>query len=165
MHTVCVTVLRTSSTDSDGETGTGGNVPLSHDSPQHIRMAQVTTQPQKLHTQLVGLITAVMCQLTGGTRSFVYSMGLQPPGIIYNNLDGDTNLFFHALPPNQSIITGVDLCQEKVGPAQFTKHVPLDTNHLYQFITPHSTLNATQLTNEPTKHVTITSLSLPIYYY
>jgi hypothetical protein len=29
--------------------------------------------------------------------------------------------------------------------------------------TPHSTLSATQLTQAPTKHVTITSLSLPIY--
>src|SRR5215510_15432507 len=43
------------------------------------------------------------------------------------------------------------------------KHLPFDTNHLYQFITPHSTLNATQLTKPPTQHINITSLSLPIY--
>jgi hypothetical protein len=36
-------------------------------------------------------------------------------------------------------------------------------HHLYQFITPHSTLNVTQLTKPPTKQVTITSHSLPIY--
>src|SRR5215510_10318630 len=42
------------------------------------------------------------------------------------------------------------------------KHVPFDANYLYQFITPHSTLNATQLTKAPTKHFKI-PLSLPIY--
>jgi hypothetical protein len=31
MHTVCGTVLRTSSTDSDGQTGTAGNFPLTHE--------------------------------------------------------------------------------------------------------------------------------------
>jgi hypothetical protein len=34
---------------------------------------------------------------------------------------------------------------------------------LYRFITPHSTLNATQLTQIATKHMKITSFSLPMY--
>jgi len=34
-----------------------------------------------------------------------------------------------------------------------TEKVSSDINHLYQFITPHSTLNATQQTKAATKHV------------
>jgi hypothetical protein len=86
MHTVRGTALRTSSTrirnyvDSDGETGTSDNFRVSQAAPRHIRTAEVITQPQKLHSQLVALVTAVMYQLTGLTYSFVYSMGLQPGG-------------------------------------------------------------------------------------
>jgi hypothetical protein len=86
-HTVCGTVLRTSSTgirnytDSDEQTGTGGNFPLPQAAPQHIRTAQVITQPHKLHSQLVQPVTAVMYRVTGLTCSFVYGMGLQPAGI------------------------------------------------------------------------------------
>jgi len=36
-------------TDSDGETGTGGNFQLSHAAPRHIRRAQFITEQQKLH--------------------------------------------------------------------------------------------------------------------
>jgi hypothetical protein len=52
---------------SDGKTRTGGNFRLSHAAPRQIRTAHVITQPQKLHSQLVGLLTAVMSQETGLT--------------------------------------------------------------------------------------------------
>jgi hypothetical protein len=83
----------------------------------------------------------------------------------HNNVAGDTQQlrFLYLRPPIQPTIMRVDLCHKNVGPPQFAKHVPFNTNHLYQFITPHSTLNATQLTKAPTKQVTITPLSLPIY--
>jgi hypothetical protein len=129
MHTLCGTVLGTSSTrirnyaDSDGETGTGGNFLLSHAAPRHIGTAQVITRPQKLHSQLLGLVTAVMYQVTGLTCSFVYGMGLQPADIIHNNLIGDPHhlLFFHVRSPNQPTITGVDLCHKKVRGSWFTE--------------------------------------------
>jgi hypothetical protein len=95
MHTVCGTVLRTSSTgirnyaDSDGQTGTALNFPLSQAAPHHIRTAQFITQPHKLHSQSVQLVTAVMYRVTGLMCSFVYTMGLQPAGITNNNLAGD----------------------------------------------------------------------------
>jgi hypothetical protein len=59
MHTVCGTVLNT---DSDGQTGTAGKFLLLTAAPQHIRTAQVITQPHKLHSQVVRLVTAVMYQ-------------------------------------------------------------------------------------------------------
>jgi hypothetical protein len=129
MHTLCGTVLRTSSprirnyADSDGETGTGRYFLLSHAAPRHIRMAQVITQSQKLHSQLVGVMTAVMYQVTGLTCYCVYSMGLQPMGIIDNNVAGDTNplLFFHMQPANQPTIMGVDLCHKMFGRPWFTE--------------------------------------------
>jgi hypothetical protein len=120
-------VLSTTSTrirnyaDSDGETGTGGNFPHSHAAPRHIRTAQVTTQPQKLHSQSVGLVTAVMYQVTGLTCNFVYGMGLQPAGIIHNNSAGCAHLFFHVRPTNQPTITDVDLCHKKVESPWFTE--------------------------------------------
>jgi recombinational DNA repair protein RecT len=43
------------------------------------------------------------------------------------------------------------------------KHVSFYINHLYQFITSDSVLNATQMTKAATKYVKITSLSLRIY--
>jgi hypothetical protein len=108
--------------DRDGETGTGGNFPLSHAAPRHIRTAQVITQPQKLHSQIVGLVTAVMYQVTGLTCSFVYGMGLQLAGIIHNNLADDAHLLFYQMrPANQPTITGVDLCHTKVRGSCFTE--------------------------------------------
>jgi hypothetical protein len=129
LHTVCGTVLRTSSTrirnyaDNDVETGTGGNFPLSHTSPRHIRTAQVITQPQKLHSQLMGLVIAVMYQAADLTCCFFYGMGLQPAGIIHNNLAGDAHhlLFLHVRPVNQPTITGVDLFHKKCGRPCFTE--------------------------------------------
>jgi hypothetical protein len=89
---VCGTVLRTSYNgiriyaDSDGETWTGGNFPLSHSAPQHIRTVYVITQPQKLQSQLVGLVTAVMYQVTDLMCCLVYGMGMLSAGIFHNNL-------------------------------------------------------------------------------
>jgi hypothetical protein len=142
-------VLRTGSTrirnyaDSDGETGTGGNFPLSHAAPRRIRTAQVVAQPHKLHSQLVGLVTAMMYQVTGLTSSFVYGRGIQPTGIINNNFASDAHhllIFPRANRPTFAIIMSD-------GPGSL-KHVSFDTNHLYQFITPRSILNATQLTKQ-----------------
>jgi len=70
MHTLCGTVLRTSSrrirnyADSDGETATGGNFLLSYGAPRNIRTVQVITWPQELHSQLVGLVIAIMYRVT-----------------------------------------------------------------------------------------------------
>jgi hypothetical protein len=137
MHTVCGTVLRTSSTrirnytDSDGQTGTGRKSPLSLAAPQHIRIAQVITQPQKLHSKLVVLVKAVSYRVTGLTCSFVYGMGVQHAVIIHNNLAGDTHpsLFFHMRPANEPTQTGADHNHKNVGRPWFTKHVLFDTNH------------------------------------
>jgi len=85
--------------DSDGETGTGGNFQLSHAAPWYILTAQVITQPHKLNSQLVGLVIAVMYQVTRLTCSFVYGMGLQSAGKNFNNLAGDTRYFFTCNPP------------------------------------------------------------------
>jgi hypothetical protein len=71
----------------------------------------------------LGLVTAVMYQVTGLTCSFVYGMGLRPAGIIHNNVAGDAHhlLFFHMRAANQTRITGVDLCHKKVGRPCFTE--------------------------------------------
>jgi hypothetical protein len=94
-------------------------------------------------------MTAVTRQGACLMSSFFYGMDLQHTGIIHNHLPGDTHplLFLHMLPINQPTITVWTFAIKKVGRPQFTKHVPFHTNRLYQFITPHSTLNATQLTN------------------
>jgi len=91
--------------------GTGGNFRLSHAASRHICMAHVITQPQKLHSQIVGLNTAVCTEVAGLMCSFIYHMGLQPAGKIHNNLAGYVHLllFFHVRPTNQPTIMGVDL--------------------------------------------------------
>jgi hypothetical protein len=45
---------------SAGETRTGGNFRLSHAAPRQNRMTHVITQPHKLQSQLVVLLTAVI---------------------------------------------------------------------------------------------------------
>jgi len=113
MRTLCGTVLRTSYprirnyADSDGETAKHGNFRLSNAAPRHIHMAQVTTQTQKLHSQLMGLLTAVMYQVAGLMCSF--AMRLQPVGVIHNNLPGYAHhlLFLDVRPANQPTLTGV----------------------------------------------------------
>jgi len=108
MHTICGTMLRTSSNIirnfaySEGETGTRGYFRLSHAVPRHIHTAKVITQPQKIHSQLVGIMAAVTYQLAGLTCSFVYGMGAQNEGVIHNYLAGQTHhlLFLHVRPAN-----------------------------------------------------------------
>ena len=130
MHTICGTVLRTSFTrirnyaDSDGETATGGKFWLSYGAPRNICTVQVITWSQERHSQLVGLVTAVMYQVTGLTCSFVYGLGLQPAGVIHNNLAAYAHHFlhFHVRPANQQpTITGVDLCHKNVRRPWFTE--------------------------------------------
>jgi len=123
MNTLHGTVLRTSSprirnyTDSDGETGTGRKLRLSHAVPQHICTAQFITQPQKLHSHFLWPVTAVMYQVAGLTCGFVYGMDRRPAGVIHNNLAGDTQhmLFFQVRPMNQPTIMSVNLCHRKAG--------------------------------------------------
>jgi hypothetical protein len=141
MYTLCGTVLRTSYprirnyADRDGETGTRGNFRLSTAGSRQISTAHVITQPQKLHSKLVGLVTAVMYQVAGLTCSSVNGMGLQAAGVIHNNLTGDAHhLFFHVRPANQPTKTGMGLCRRKVWTLK----------HLSQFTTPDSAVNATQ---------------------
>src|SRR5215510_5041529 len=129
MHTLSCTVLRTSShriqnfAHTDGETETGENFLLSTATPQHIPTAQVITQPHKLYSQLVRLMTAVMYQVTGLTCSFVYGMGVQSAAITHNNLAGDAHhlLLFHMQPTNQPTLMSLDLSYNKVGCPSFTE--------------------------------------------
>jgi hypothetical protein len=51
-------------------------------------MANVKTKEQKLHSQLVEVVAAVMYWLAGLTRSFDYAMGLQPEDVIHINFIG-----------------------------------------------------------------------------
>jgi len=121
MHILCGTVLRTSYprirnyTDSDRlQQGDIFDFQL----PRHgIFVRRKLTQPQKLHSQLVGLMTAAMYQVAGLMCSFVYGMGLQPDGIIHYNLAGDAHhlLLFHVRPTN-----GVYLYHKKVRRLWFT---------------------------------------------
>jgi len=129
MHTLCGTVLRTSYfiirnyADSEAETGTGVNFRLSHAAPLHIDTAHVISHPQKLHSQLVGLVTAVIYELASLTCSFVYGMSLQTAVVIHNNLAGHAHhlLFLNVRPANQPTISGVYLYHKKVGRPWFTE--------------------------------------------
>jgi hypothetical protein len=108
--------------------------------PRHgSRTAHLITQPQKLHSQLLGPMTAVTQQVNGLTYCFFYGMGRKPASIIHNNFASDEHrlLFFHVRPAKQSTITDLDALAS-------LKHVSFDTKHLYRLITPHSILNATQ---------------------
>jgi len=98
MNTLRCTVLRTSSpriqnyTDSDGETGTGGNFLLSHAAPWHIHMAQVITQ-QKLHDS---------CNVPSDQFNVQFRLrhGSQPAGIY--QLVTPITLYFFACDPRTS---------------------------------------------------------------
>jgi len=119
MNTLHGMVLRTSSprirnyADSDGENGTGGNFPLSHAMPWHIRTAQVITQQQKLHDS---------CNIPSGRfnvqfllRNGSTTRGYRPAG------DAQHFLFFHVRPAKQQPTTGVDLCHKNAGRPWFTE--------------------------------------------
>ena len=100
--------------------------------PDHCTFVRRTLyQPQKLHSQLVGLVTAVMYRVAGLTCTFVYGVGLQPAGVIHNNLDGYTHhlLFFHVWTATQSTITGVSLCHKKFDAHVSMTHVSFDHSH------------------------------------
>ena len=64
-----------------------------------------------------------MYQVTGLTRSFVYGLGLQPAGVMHNNLAAYAHhfLFFHVRPANQPKKTGVKHWHKKVGRPWFTE--------------------------------------------
>ena len=148
VHTLCGTVLRTNCctirhyANSEGGTGRRGNFRLSHASPRHIRTAQVITQPQKIHSQLVGLVRAVMYLVAGLTCSFDNGMDLQPAGVIHNNLAFNTHTTYFST------------CERRPSPQlrvwasaikRLDAHVSL--NHVsfrYSTIKPDSTQNATQ---------------------
>jgi len=91
MHTLCGTVLRTSSprirnyADSDGGIGTGGNFQLSH---AHSYGAKHNNR---------NYMTAVMYQATSLMCSFIYGMGLQPTDI--NQLVTPNILYFSTCDP------------------------------------------------------------------
>jgi hypothetical protein len=99
-----------------------GNFPLSYAASRRSHTAHLITQSQKLHSQLLGLMTAVMHRVTGLTCSFFYGMGRKPASIIHN-LASDANrlLFFHVRPAKKSTIPGVDLCHKKCGRTSFTE--------------------------------------------
>ena len=114
MNTVCGTVLRTSShriknyTDSDGETGTGGNFRLSHATPLHICTVHIITQQHKLHDS---------CNVPSDRFKIQFCLqhgspthGHKPAGNTHHFI------FFHVRPTDQQpTIMGVDLCHKNVG--------------------------------------------------
>jgi hypothetical protein len=158
MHTVHGTVRTTSSprnhADSDGQIVTGGNFRHSHAATRDIRSAHIITKLHKLHSQLVGIVTALMYQVACFMCSFVCGMGLQPDGFIQNSLASDAHqLFFHLRPANQPTITVLDLCH--------TPLVHLNTRNLISTICI-SLQQPTLLGQRRQQNVTITSLSLPI---
>jgi hypothetical protein len=96
--------------------------------------------------------------------SFFYGIAHQPAGITHNNSAGDPYhlLIFHVPPSNKPTITDVDLCHKKFGRPWFTetraiRYQPSVSVHNASF---HSQRRTTW---PPTKHVKITSFSLPIY--
>jgi hypothetical protein len=88
-------------------------------------------------------------------------MDLQPAGTIHKNLGGDTShlLFFCMQPANQPTKRVWAVAIKRLDAPGSLKHVLLDINHLYQFITD-SILNVTQMTSQQQTHVKITSFSV-----
>jgi hypothetical protein len=83
---------------------------------------------------------------------FVHTIGLQPAVITHNSSAGNAhNLIISLLHPNQPTIKVWTFGTKRLGPLSSLKHVPFDTNRLYQFITSHSILTATQLTEGSNK--------------
>jgi len=78
-------------------------------------------------------------------------MGLQPAGVIHNNLAVNTHhLFLHVRNATQPTITRVSLCHKKVWRSRFTEsRVILPFNHEFIYSTP----NATQQTVGNKTHV------------
>ena len=110
--------------DNVGETATGGNFLLSIAGPRHIHTAQIISQPQKPHSEFVRLVTAVMYQVAGLTCSFFNDIGLQPAGVIHNNLVGYTHhLFFHVWTVTQPTITRVSFAIKRLDAHVSLNHV------------------------------------------
>jgi len=134
MNTLRGTALRTSShriknyTDSDGETGTGGNCRLSHATPRHICTAHVITQQHKLHDS---------CHVPSDQFNMQFRLqhgsptrGHKPAGNAHHFI------FFHAQPADQQpTIMGVDLCQKKFGRPWFTETC---VNRYQPFVSVHN---------------------------
>ena len=120
MHTLCGTVLRTSSprirnyTDNDGETGTGGNFRLAHAASRHIHTAQLITQEHKLQdsSKVPSDQFNVQFRLQHGSPTH----GHIPAA------DAHHFIFFQVQPANQqSTITSANLCHKNVGRPWFTE--------------------------------------------
>jgi len=81
------------------------------------------THPQKLHSQLMELLTAIMYQVAGLTCSFTYGMGLQTEDVIRNSLVGQAHhlLFLHVRPANQPKIRAAYIYHKKVGQPLFSQ--------------------------------------------
>jgi hypothetical protein len=78
------------------ETGTGVHFRQSHFATQHIRTAHIITQLHKIHSQLVGLATALMYQVTG-LRAVLLTVlvSLQPDDVNHNRSASDSiNWYF-----------------------------------------------------------------------
>ena len=107
-------------------------------------------------------VTVVKYQVTGLTCSFVYGIGLQPTGIIHNNLAGCAHrlLFFHLRPANQPTITAVDLWHKNVGCPRFTetRAIRYQPSVSVHNVPLHS---AIQLTKPATEHVKIIFIVVP----
>ena len=144
-------------TDSDGETGTGGNFRLSHAVPCHIITAQVITKQQKLHDS---------CNVPSDWFNVQFPLQHGSPTSRHKPA-GDTLhfIFFHMWPANQQpTIMGVDLCHKNTGCPWF-----IETRVIQYppFILVHNAwFHSECYTNDKetaTKHVKITSLPLPIH--
>jgi hypothetical protein len=128
MHTVCGTVLRTSSTrirnyaDSGGETGTGRNFStFTCSATAHSYGVRYNTATETTLT-ISGAPDSCNVPVDRFNVQFSLGMGLQPAAIIHNNLVGDEHhLFYHVGLPNQPT-TDVDLCNKKVERPRFTFH-------------------------------------------
>ena len=78
--------------------------------------------------QLVGLVTAVMYQVTGLTCSFVYDMGLQHAGVIHN-LAGSAHLVYWRATREPAHNNGVYLCHKRLDAHGSLNHVSRDIGH------------------------------------
>ena len=148
----------------DGKTGKGGNFGHLQAVSRHLRTAQIIPQPQKLHSQLVGLVTVIMYRGAGLTCSFVYGVGLQPAGDIHNDLDGDAHhlLFSHVRPTNQPTKKRVYLSYKMFGRPWFIETCVIR----YQtFVSVHKAYLYSEWykIKAATKHMQITAFSLRIY--
>jgi len=67
--------------------------------PRHGTFVWGKLQNHRNYSQLEGLVTVAMYQVTGLTCGFVYGMGLQPAGRIHNNSACDAHHVFFTCAP------------------------------------------------------------------